>query len=195
MRKQRIEYLHTKREAYKLLVALESITQAREINQLGLSLNVNEDHNLFHPIQASVIVSYGKAFTEMRPFGTISKKWTKFSEKDLQNLHNKLVYLRHKHIAHVDYIGDRVSVRLYEKDEQQHLRLRIATSVHTSKDMHEVESLCDDISNRMRRSVTDILNDLGYTNIDVYGYKPLFSKEELTELMEYKEERENKHKQ
>lgn len=106
MEGQRLRY--KKRELYKLIIARDSITAAAEAVQLAVRLKVDQNHPLFNSLCRDVISSYGRPFTDMKPFGRLPSKWEHFGDDDLQRVHNMLMEHRHKGVAHTDFIEGRV---------------------------------------------------------------------------------------
>jgi len=95
-------------ELYKLIVARDCMNTVAEATQLASSAKIDSNHELFNTIHDCIVTNYGRAFVEMKPFGSISAKYQKFDDKDLSDTHNMLIERRNKHVAHTDYIVDKI---------------------------------------------------------------------------------------
>ncbi len=105
-----LEKLHRRSEIYKLSIARESIVEAAECAKLLVEMGEDLTHRLFRPLHDATVINYGRAFTEMKPFGTISSKWGKFEFPSDQRAHDALIRLRHTMVGHSDHIQERVMV-------------------------------------------------------------------------------------
>ncbi len=96
-------YLNKKKELYKLLVARSDILAAHTTCDYFLANVKDMKHQLYFPLQSAIIVSYGRPFSDNKPLGPLKNKWGKFQDQQLQKMHNDLLELRNKMIAHSDH--------------------------------------------------------------------------------------------
>jgi hypothetical protein len=100
--------LYERTQLYRLIIARDCMNSVAEAVQTALSLKVDTNHDLFNTLHDSIVTSYGRAFVEMDPFGRISSKYEKFDDEEMLLTHNMLIERRHKHVAHTDYIPNRI---------------------------------------------------------------------------------------
>lgn len=91
-----------KRNLYRLLVAINDIHAAQQAARLGHELVANSGEEMLWPLMDAVAVAYGRPFSDNRPYGPLGRKWTRFDSAELQTLHDNLVELRNKLVAHSD---------------------------------------------------------------------------------------------
>ncbi len=91
-----------KKELYLLLFARSDLQAAREACNLFIKTVDDIVHPLYYPLYASIVVCYVRPFTNNKPFGSIPKRFYRFSDQSLKELHNELVDARHEFIAHSD---------------------------------------------------------------------------------------------
>jgi hypothetical protein len=90
-----------KRELYQLSVARADIRAAMEACELMLERS--EDHD--EPrrlLQTAMIICYARPFTDNKPLGRISNEWLRDLAPEQRGLHEDLLYLRKKAVAHTD---------------------------------------------------------------------------------------------
>lgn len=95
-------------ELYKLIVARDCMNSVAEATRLALKLDIDANHELFNTIHDFIVTSYGRAFSEMKPFGAISGKYGKIQDSELRRIHDMLILRRNKHVAHTDYIASKI---------------------------------------------------------------------------------------
>lgn len=123
-----------KKELYKLIVAQDSLNAALlTLRVLEMQEASPENDPLINALQESLIISYGRAFTEMKPFWKLSDEWAVFDDPDQQACHDQFSSARHKRHAHVDYISQKVV--MYPKGT-----LRISAGKSNDRTNHVVKS-------------------------------------------------------
>ena len=60
----------------------------------------------------AIIVLYARPFSQNRGYGPLKGKWRKFNDKELQDIHDTLMNMRDKVIAHSDSDVRKVEVQL-----------------------------------------------------------------------------------
>lgn len=105
--------LHQRRDLAHLICAENAIESAREaIHRLTTEVGSDLTNPLFTTLQEVVIIGYGRAFSEMRPFGRLDKttRWAVFTEPNRQALHDRLMQYRNQMVAHTDFKPDSILV-------------------------------------------------------------------------------------
>lgn len=100
--------LHERAQLYRLIIARDCMNSVAEGVQIALSLKVDTNHDLFNAMHDFIVASYGRAFVDMAPFGRISSKYEKLDDEEMTITHSMLMDRRHKHVAHTDYVPNRV---------------------------------------------------------------------------------------
>lgn len=93
---------HEKKDLYRLLVARSDFTAALAAVRYIIEHVGGMSHELWVPLQDAAIVSYARPFTANKPFGPLPKRYGTFEDNRLQGLHENVIELRHKTIAHSD---------------------------------------------------------------------------------------------
>lgn len=101
---------HSKKELYKLAVARSDITAALEISNLVLREVKSLGDDLYYPLLNALIVCYSRPFSPNKPLGSLKKKWHKFNNPDFQEIHEEILELRDKVVAHSDLEVRRVHI-------------------------------------------------------------------------------------
>ena len=95
---------------YKLVVARSDFIEALFTARYVIA-NVHDPRDeLWFPLQDAIVVSYARPFTGNRPLGSPAPEWSVFGDPKLQSLHDDLIELRHKTIAHSDAAIRRVLI-------------------------------------------------------------------------------------
>ncbi|NCU29448.1 hypothetical protein EOL73_02845 [Candidatus Saccharibacteria bacterium] len=104
----KIDFLPERIELCKLIIARDSMDGVAEASGLALAMKIDHTHPLYKPLHDTIVSSYGRAFTEMRPLGKLSPKWFRFGDTELEKAHEMLMYYRHKNVSHTEVIESRV---------------------------------------------------------------------------------------
>lgn len=99
-----------KKQLYKLIVAQSDILAAATACNLFIDTVDHLGHPLYYPLFCSMVVCYGRPFSDNKPFGPLPKTWRYFSDKRLQALHDDLLNARNKIIAHSDLKERQVAI-------------------------------------------------------------------------------------
>ena len=101
-RKQPAPRSEKKKDLYKLLIARSDLVASSRACKLMLESVDDIGHDLYYPLFSSIIICYARPFTNNEPYGALSKKWVKFNDPRLQEVHDKIMSARHELIAHSD---------------------------------------------------------------------------------------------
>lgn len=188
-----------KKELYQLIVAQDSLNAALLTLDILERQTSSENNNaLVDALQESLIVSYGRAFTEMKPFWKLSDDWSMFDDPSLQDCHDQLSRARHKRHAHVDYISQKVvmypkhTLRI-SKDKVNERTNHVVKSQHYSEQAYPrirktIEVLYSKMNDRIRELTIEVYetrNDFNQPEelISINDLKDLLSKKEFDKLM------------
>lgn len=97
-------------ELCKMMIAVDAMEAVAEASRLAMKLSADHTHPLYKALHDTIVSSYGRAFTEMRPLGRLDKKWSDFEHDELKRAHTMLMYYRHKNVSHTDVIKGRVVI-------------------------------------------------------------------------------------
>jgi hypothetical protein len=91
-----------RQDLHRLVVARSDINEALEVARHIINHVSDERDPLWVPLQDAALVAYARPFTSNRPFGNLPSRYEKFGSPQLQDLHQQILELRHKTIAHSD---------------------------------------------------------------------------------------------
>ena len=92
----------------KYMIARDCMEAVVQASGIALVLEVDHTHVLYRSLHDEIVISYGRAFTEIRPLGKLPGIWSKFDNDSLTQTHKKLMYHRSKNVGHVDIIPGRI---------------------------------------------------------------------------------------
>lgn len=95
--------LRRRRDLCRLILAKDSIEEALRAISITIETGARLHQPLYMALQSAVVVSYGRAFVEMKPLGNISANWSKFSDPVHRKTHDLLYEHRMTKIAHIEY--------------------------------------------------------------------------------------------
>jgi hypothetical protein len=105
-----LENIYRRAEIYKLSIARASIEEAADAAKIVWDMKMGYDNPLYRPLHAAMVIAYGRAFSKMNPFGTISPKWRKFKDPSDQRAHDAIMRQRNTMVGHADHISERVMI-------------------------------------------------------------------------------------
>jgi len=91
-----------KKEFYKIVVARSDITAALKACELFLSTVKDLGDDSYFPLLNAIIVCYSRPFSKNKPLGPLPKKWHRFDNGRFQEVHETILELRNKTVAHSD---------------------------------------------------------------------------------------------
>lgn len=95
----------------KLIIAHDSMEVIHEASSIMLQSKLKYDDPLYKALHDTIISSYGRAFTEMQPLGSLPSKYKKLrGQQELKRVHAMLMYYRHKNVGHTDFVDGRIRV-------------------------------------------------------------------------------------
>lgn len=97
-------------ELCKMMIAVDAMEAVAEASRLAMQLGADHTHPLYKALHDTIVSSYGRAFTEMRPLGRLAKEYSDFEDDELKRAHAMLMYYRHKNVSHTDVIKGRVVI-------------------------------------------------------------------------------------
>ncbi len=87
---------------YRLLVAERDIRIGLEVCENIQKHCSSTEDSLYHQLFFSLVIAYSRPFTVSDRIGKLTKKWSKFTDPELQIVHSELLKFRNKMIAHND---------------------------------------------------------------------------------------------
>lgn len=157
---------------YKLIVARSDITAALTACRLFREKVDRLGHELYYPLYCSIIICYGRPFSDNRPLGALPSQWRKFSSPRLQVTHDELIEARNGLIAHSDLKVRKVNIvpegaKLGETDLQHHgIGLTIDSYYFPLSRYRDIHDTCFDLGNRLNQAVEDEIEKL-YGKMDL----------------------------
>ena len=164
-----------KKNLYKLLLARSDITASLNACELILKDITDLGEKRLYPLTTAVVVCYVRPFTKNRPFGSLTKKWSKFSEVKFKNVHDKLIKARHEIFAHSDMnirkvqiVPPNVSVIKNGKKEikSSHIGTQSNFYLFSIDFFKSVRRLILDLGGRLQKEIDRLINDL-YSNLEL----------------------------
>lgn len=152
----------TEQKARMFCIAVSDISAAREACDLLIKYVKDKSDSLYTPLLAATIVYYARPFTKNRGYEALDVQWGKFQNKDLQEMHDYLLELRHKVIAHSDADGRRV--HFTREDTTIGKRINSVMVVSDSlavEHFQRVRETCEDLLGRLQTASDDALDRLG----------------------------------
>lgn len=179
--KQRIELC-------KMMIAVDAMESVAEAARLIEKLGADHTHPLYKALHDAIVTSYGRAFTEMRPLGLLSKKWSEFKDDELNRAHAMLMYYRHKNVSHTDVIKGRVIIypkgaKLDEENIAPRAQYGVLMQSFAPNELIAVQKVAGTLTGRLTleigRKMALLYGDEGK---DLREVTDLVSEEELNQL-------------
>ena len=151
---------------YKLIVARSDITAALTACGLFIEKVDRLGHDLYYPLYCSIIICYGRPFSDNKPLGPLPSQWRKFSSPRLQATHNELIDARNSLIAHSDLKVRKVNIvpegaKIGETNLQHHgIGLTIESYYFPLLRYRDIHDTCFDLGNRLNQAVEDEIEKL-----------------------------------
>ena len=154
---------HEKQDLYRLLVARSDLTAALAATRYILEHVKRMSDDLWIPLQDAAIISYARPFTANKPFGPLPKAYATFDSPSLQKIHDNVIELRHKTIAHSDAHVRRVvvvpsGVELGPVAAGPKGAVAVSTKKLPLDAYRGLEELCMDVGRRVNKDA-DLLSD------------------------------------
>ena len=186
---------NSKKELYQLILANDSLNTALSTLTILEELQISNsgDDSMFHALQESLIISYGRAFTEMKPFWKISDEWSKFDDVNQQACHDQLSKARHKRYAHVDYFPEKVimypkgTLKISEDKFNEHTNHVVKFQVYSYHAYPLMRQTIQMGLTRMNYRIRDLIIDIYENREDFKQPEELISMDDLKELLSKKE--------
>lgn len=103
------EELIKARRVARFAVARSDIEHAHRLCDYAETVELIKGHPLSLALQEAVIVSYARPFLHSRLSGKLAKRWSRFDDPHLQEMHQRVIKLRNSIVAHADQSYRRVS--------------------------------------------------------------------------------------
>lgn len=99
-----------RKQFYKIVVARQDIKAALDACKLFLSKVRSMGDDLYFPLLTAIVVCYSRPFSRNKPLGPLPKKWHTFDKPEFTKIHETILDLRDKTIAHSDLAIRKVSI-------------------------------------------------------------------------------------
>ncbi|HYI44528.1 MAG TPA: hypothetical protein VE174_03580 [Actinomycetota bacterium] len=142
---------------YKLAVARSDMAVASDI--AGRLVDLEMHDRLWVPLQDACIIAYARPFSGNRPFGPLDPSFAQFDDDDLQALHEALLEMRNKTIAHSDssirnvFLFPPGSLRFDGGRVGSGFDLSVRTEKLPPRRFHRVQELCHQVGSRLNAAV------------------------------------------
>jgi hypothetical protein len=156
--------LEDRHELARLIVARSDLAMAREACERLIALPSERDP-LWRPLADAAVITYCRPFTGNRPFGALDSTWATFEDPAHQDLHDYLMKLRHKTVAHSDAVVRNVLVlppgtpRPYTAPEEN-WDVSVRTEALLPRAFERVRHLCEVLGTRLNIAVNSGLEEL-----------------------------------
>lgn len=156
--------LAERHELARLIVARSDIATARQVSEHLIALPSERDL-LWRPLADATVITYCRLFTGNRPFGPLESCWASFEDEAQQDLHDYLMRLRHKTVAHSDAVVRSVLVlppgtpRPYTAP-QGNWDVSVRSEALLPRGFDRVLQLCDVLGTRLNVAVDEKLEEL-----------------------------------
>ena len=90
------------RQFGRLVIAEDDIRKARETALLVVERLASIQDELFDPLSCATVIWYARPFTQAKEYPAIPKRYTKFSSRSYQKVHDRLSVQRNLFEAHID---------------------------------------------------------------------------------------------
>ncbi len=91
-----------KRLLRKLILAQSDISSADLAADHVIKTVKGKEDKLLPPLTNAVVVSYGRPFSDNKPFGPLPRQWRKFKDSEHQRIHKLIIDMRNTIVAHSD---------------------------------------------------------------------------------------------
>jgi hypothetical protein len=105
-----VDYSHRKENLYRVVAARSDMGTAYRAAAILANEPEDLDSNYHAALHTAMIVSYARPFTHNEPVGQLGKKWRTFAHPNGAGIHEELMRLRHKMVAHSDVTLRRVFI-------------------------------------------------------------------------------------
>ena len=121
---------------------------------------------LYLPLFHAVVIAYARPYVDNKTTGVLSRHWTRFSDPELQEVHNDLIKTRHELVAHSDSNARSIKIvppgyRAVESiPASEHVGLRISSYYLPGKRFVDAFNACGDLLNRLNPRIEELLAEL-----------------------------------
>ena len=157
---------HRKRDLHRLVVARSDITAALNACRLLIAEVKAVGDDLYRPLLDAIVVSYSRPFTANKPLGSLPAKWSKFSDPRHQHVHDQILKMRHKFVAHSDpYERSVYIVPPYVPipgagTHFVDVGVAVRTTAFEVGHFPDIERTCLDLGSRLNAAVDPLLKEL-----------------------------------
>jgi hypothetical protein len=158
------ERKHLKIELYRLTVARSDVAEAWNACELLLKRVKGMGDALYAPIYHAAVVAYARPFTANKPFGPLPARWSRFSSRRLQKLHETVLEDRNTFVAHSDADVREVSVvppsYLMPSGKSGGLTVQILTTYRAPDYFLALHEATVELSERFSERINELLDQL-----------------------------------
>jgi hypothetical protein len=147
-------------QLYQLIVGMSDIGAAQATADYAAKVVRDIQSPLWFPLLEAVVVSYARPFTANRPFGRLHPRWATFDDPRQQELHDDLIEIRNRAVAHSDAAVRRVVVVPPGAQVSPLTRVAKTSNFAITTDrlppsrFAEIERHCVELGTRMYREVS-----------------------------------------
>lgn len=187
-----IDDIKKRAEIYKLSIAKDSIDEAARTAGLVIGNRINEYHPLYRPLHAAMVIAYGRAFSEMKPFWKISHEWSQFEDPNDQRVHNALMRQRNTMVGHADHIPNKILIHpkgavMDDGEVLTAVQTDIGTNYIPPEDFTYIQRTAGGLVARMSITISELMTELyGNEGVNITETIELVSEEDVKMLNEEK---------
>lgn len=151
-------------ELYKIAVAHSDVGEALVAVRLFMNTVKDMQDTNYLPLQDSIVIAYGRAFTRNKPYGKLDKSWSQFNIKEHKEMHDKLLDTRHKLVAHsdIDYRKVQIVPDGYSPSKNippsKGLAITVSSKKFSLSAFPVIEAVCLDVGGRLQQEMFDKLD-------------------------------------
>jgi hypothetical protein len=159
-----------------------------EASGLALAMKIDHTHQLYKPLHDTIVSSYGRAFTEMRPLGKLSPEWSSFKDTEFEKTHRMLMYYRHKNVSHTEIIESRVllypkGARISKDVIAPGVQYGVLYQTFAASELIAVQKLAGNITGRLIVEIEKLMKTIyGEKGINIANITDVITKTELAQL-------------
>jgi hypothetical protein len=165
-----------KKQLIKLALAFQDITAALQACDLMLERKPGLGTPLYDALNSAIVISYARPFTDNKPLGPLSNRWSRFENSRHRELHDDLLRTRKRLVAHSD-ASERV-VRVVPRgaefmpgERSEGGGFVVSSSPLAPEVFEEVREVFNDLGGRLMTAVYDLIDDI--YGVDFYAPTPI----------------------
>ncbi len=105
--------------------------------------------SLYEHLHDSIVINYARPFTANDGYSKIDGRYERFNEQEFQELHDRLLRLRHRVLAHTAAEASKVLEEFEEHANSKCYTVKVNRARMPREEFHKVRRLCLDLLVRL----------------------------------------------